>query len=111
MRAVNDDRADYVRRNRAAWDDKSPEYRGYGIRNWAKAAPTWGIWGIPERDLRAVPDVTGKDVIELGCGTAYWSAWLARLGGRMVGVDNSPKQLETARMLQQEHKLDFPLIH
>jgi SAM-dependent methyltransferase len=51
------------------------------------------------------------DVIELGCGTAYWSAWLARRGARPVGIDNSERQLETARTLQREHGLEFPLIH
>ena len=105
------DRDDYVRRNREAWDDKSAEYRATGIRAWAQAEPTWGVWRVRERDVRAVPDVAGKHVIELGCGTAYWSAWLARRGARMVALDNSPKQLETARMLQREHKLEFPLIH
>ena len=53
-------------------------------------------------------DVAGKDTIELGCGTAYVSAWLARRGARPVGIDNSAKQLETARRLQEEHGLDFP---
>jgi SAM-dependent methyltransferase len=54
--------------------------------------------------------VAGKDVIELGCGTAYVSAWLARRGARPVGIDNSPRQLATARTLQREHGLNFPLI-
>ncbi len=48
------------------------------------------------------PDVVGKDVVELGCGTAYFSAWLARRGARPVGVDLTPAQLETARRLQEE---------
>ena len=38
------------------------------------------------------------------------SAWLARRGARPVGIDNSPKQLETATRLQREHGLDFPLL-
>ena len=58
-----------------------------------------------------MPPVAGKDVVELGCGTAYWSAWLARRGGRVVALDNSPRQLATARALQQTHGLAFPLIH
>src|SRR6202011_855898 len=52
-----------------------------------------------------------KDVIELGCGTVYVSAWLARRGARVVGIDNSEAQLVTARRLQQDYGLDFPLIH
>jgi len=107
----NTELPDHVQRNRVVWDRLSSEYAGRGARNWASAEPTWGIWGLPERELRALPDVKGKDVIELGCGTAYWSAWLARRGARVVGIDNSVKQLETARSLQREHGLDFPLIH
>jgi SAM-dependent methyltransferase len=106
-----DDLPEHVRRNRAHWDRLSVEYAAYGRRAWARDEPTWGIWGVPERDLRVVPEVDGKDVIELGCGTAYWSAWLARQGARVVGIDNSTKQLETAAALQREHGLSFPLLH
>jgi SAM-dependent methyltransferase len=56
-------------------------------------------------------DLAGKDAIELGCGTAYVSAWLARRGARVVGIDNSEAQLATARRLQHEYGLDFPLLH
>jgi SAM-dependent methyltransferase len=55
-------------------------------------------------------DLAGLDAIELGCGTGYVSAWLARRGARPVGIDNSPRQLETAARLQREHGLDFPLL-
>jgi SAM-dependent methyltransferase len=37
------------------------------------------------------------------------SSWLARRGARPVGIDNSPAQLETARRLQQEFGVEFPL--
>ena len=56
-------------------------------------------------------DLAGLDAIELGCGTAYVSAWMARRGARPVGIDNSAKQLETAARLQREHGIEFPLIH
>jgi SAM-dependent methyltransferase len=82
-----------------------------GRHAWASDDPDWGIWSVPERDVRALPPVDGRDVVELGCGTAYWSAWLARRGARVVGLDNSSKQLATARTLQQEHTLVFPLVH
>ena len=47
----------------------------------------------------------------MGCGTAYISAWLSRRGARVVGIDNSEAQLGTARRLQRQYRLDFPLIH
>jgi SAM-dependent methyltransferase len=102
---------DYVLRNRAVWDEWAPNWVAAGERNWAAAEPSWGTWGIPESELGMIGDVEGLDTIELGCGTAYVSAWLARRGARPVGIDNSHRQLETARRLQAEHGLDFPLIH
>jgi SAM-dependent methyltransferase len=102
--------SEHAKRNREAWDEWAPDWAESGRRNWA-GEPTWGIWGIPDSELGLIPDVDGKDVLELGCGTAYWSAWLARRGARVVGLDNSKQQLETARQLQQEFALEFPLIH
>jgi len=102
---------EYVAKNREAWDKWAAEYVPGGERSWAAEEPTWGIWSIPEADLRLLPErLEGRDAIELGCGTAYVSAWLARRGARVVGIDNSPKQLETARRLQDEHDLHFPLL-
>ena len=92
--------------------DWASEYEDEGEAAWANQTPTWGIWGVPETDLRMLPDdLAGKDAIELGCGTAYVSAWLARRGARVVGIDNSEAQLATARRLQRQHGLDFPLLH
>src|SRR5213593_960465 len=106
------DLPDHVRRNRALWDDWARQYVASGEEGWAAAEPRWGIWGVPESQLSILPDsLAGKDAIELGCGTAYVSSWLARRGAKVVGVDNSEAQLETARRLQREHGLEFPLLH
>lgn len=103
---------EHALRNRAQWDAWADDYVANGRRNWASNEPTWGIWGIPEAQVGMLPDdVSGLDVVELGCGTAYVSAWLARRGARPVGIDNSERQLATARQLQAEYGLDFPLIH
>jgi SAM-dependent methyltransferase len=103
---------EHVRRNRESWDSWAHEYVEAAERNWAAEDPTWGIWGVPESDLPMLPeDADGLDVIEMGCGTAYVSAWLARRGARPVGIDNSEAQLETARRLQAKHGIEFPLHH
>jgi SAM-dependent methyltransferase len=107
-----DDRTlpEHVRANREAWDRYAADYVEPGHENWAQPEPTWGIWSIPESELLLLPeDLDGKAAVELGCGTAYVSAWLARRGARPVAIDNSPAQLETARRFQQEFALDFPL--
>ena len=104
---------DYVLRNRSYWDEvQAQRYAEPGRRNWASDEFTWGIFKVPEANLRALPDdLDGLDVIELGCGTAYISARLARRGARVTGIDNSAEQLKTARALQAEHHLNFPLLH
>ena len=108
---MSEELPDHVRRNRTGWDEYAAEYVANGEANWAADEPSWGIWSVPESELRLLPDdLAGKDVIELGCGTAYVSAWLARRGATVTGLDNSPKQLETARRLQREHGLTFPLV-
>ena len=106
------DLPEHVRRNRALWDDWAAKFVEPGERNWAATDPSWGIWDIPEAQVGALSiDLQGKDAIELGCGTAYVSCWLARRGARVVGIDNSAAQLATARRLQVEHGLEFPLLH
>jgi SAM-dependent methyltransferase len=100
---------DYLQHNEEAWDKKAVEYAEGGRCRWS-AEPCWGIWNIPETDLHLLPDVTGKDTLELGCGTGYVSAWLARRGARPVGLDPSANQLATARRLQREFGLDYPLL-
>ena len=103
--------SDYVDRNRELWTGSNAEYTGpAAARAWASDELTWGIFGVPEGELGVLGDVAGLDVVELGCGTAYFSAWLAKRGARPVGVDVTPAQLETARTLQQETGIEFPLV-
>jgi SAM-dependent methyltransferase len=105
MTSEHDELPEYVLRNRAVWDRWAPDWVAAGERSWARPEPSWGVWGVPESKLEMLSDVAGLDAIELGCGTGYVSAWLARRGARPVAIDNSPKQLETARRLQVEHGL------
>jgi SAM-dependent methyltransferase len=100
----------YVEQNRAAWTRFAADYVANAERNWATDEVSWGIFDIPEADVGMLPpDLAGKDAIELGCGTAYVSAWLARRGARAIGIDITPAQLETARRMQEKHDLYFPL--
>jgi len=102
--------SEHAARNREVWSGWATDFVASAERNWAQEEFDWGVWRALESDLRALPDVSGKDVIELGCGTAYVSAWLARMGARPVGIDITPAQLETARAMQAKHGLEFPLI-
>jgi SAM-dependent methyltransferase len=106
------DLPDYAVVNRGIWTKSNAAYTdGSAPGAWAKEEVEWGVWGIPESEVRALPDVRGRDAIELGCGTAYFGAWLKRAGARrVVGIDITPAQLETARRLDSELGLGLELI-
>ncbi|MGH2580153.1 MAG: class I SAM-dependent methyltransferase [Actinomycetota bacterium] len=98
-------------RNREAWDRFATDYVGPGREAWASPEPLWGIWRVPESQVGVLPEsLDGSDALELGCGTAYLSAWLARRGARPVGLDLSPNQLASAAQFQEEFGLRFPLL-
>jgi len=107
------DLSEHARLNQVAWTEYAPDYVAAGERGWAADEASWGIWGVPERELGALTgiELDEADVVELGCGTAYWSAWFARRGAKPVGVDVTDAQLQTARRLQAEHALPFRLVH
>lgn len=101
----------YVRQNVAHWTEANASYTdAQAERAWAQEEIKWGVWQTPEPQLNVLGEVNGLDIVELGCGTAYFSAWLARRGARVVGVDPTPAQLETARRMQRETGLEFPLV-
>ena len=103
--------ADDAAKNAALWTQTNAEYTNDAARdNWALDEISWGIWSIDESDLNVLPDVNGLDVVELGCGTAYFSAWLAKRGARPIGVDITTAQLDTARRMMAETGIEFPLV-
>src|ERR1700761_169692 len=106
------DLPEHVTTNRAFWDGLAESYVESGRLNWESEEPVWGIFRVPESEVGLLPrEIEGRDSIELGCGTGYVSSWLARRGARPVGIDNSAAQLATARALQQEFGVEFPLVH
>jgi SAM-dependent methyltransferase len=98
--------------NQAMWDAYSDEYQAkHGAQLAASGGLAWGTSQIAESELKVLGDVTGKDILELGCGAAQWSIALSQAGAHPVGLDLSERQLEHARRLMAEAGVDFPLIH
>ena len=106
------DLPDYVKANRAHWTKNNAAYTdGRAEHAWNEQEISWGLWNTPESEVKILPDFRGRDVVELGCGTAYLSAWLKRAGARrVVGVDITPAQLDTARRMDAKYKLGLELV-
>src|SRR4051812_39413346 len=106
------DRTAAVALNRDLWTTVNATFTDADARRaWASADITWGLFQVPDRELGVLGDpaqLEGRDVVELGCGSAYLSGWLARRGARPVAVDLTPAQLATARRCQEEFGLSFP---
>lgn len=104
-------RTEDVAHHRALWTLLNEEFTANDAdRVWRGDEVVWGLFGIPDRDLGVLGAVSGLDVVELACGTAYLSAWLARQGARVVALDLTAAQLDTARRCQQSYGPTFPLI-
>lgn len=101
----------HERKNHALWEHVATGYERRNERTLARgSAMGWGMWHRPERELRVLGDVEGKDILELGCGAARWSVELAQHGARMVGLDFSAARLEQARTQMARAGVDFPLL-
>ena len=98
-------------RNRELWDQRSDEYQAkHGPQLAASGGLAWGVWQLPESELRILGEVCGRAVLELGCGAAQWSIALDALGADVTGLDISERQLEHARALMAAAGVEFPLV-
>ncbi|HEY7692168.1 MAG TPA: methyltransferase domain-containing protein [Gaiellaceae bacterium] len=70
--------------NRAAWEDR-----------FGREPPAGR--GLPEAVRARLPDVDGKHVLHLGCGTGEATAELRALGALVSGIDPSAEALAVAR--------------
>lgn len=98
--------------NVAAWSAMNAKYTdAQAERAWGPQDLTWGVFSVREDAIgEPLGNVDGMDVVELGCGTAYFSAQLARRGARPVGVDPTLAQLATARRMMERTGITFPLV-
>jgi len=103
---------DSIAANIAEWSETNAQWTdAQAERAWETKALTWGVFNVREDAIGSpLGDVDRKDVVELGCGTAYFSAQLARRGARPVGVDPTPAQLDTARRMMERTGIRFPLV-
>jgi ubiquinone/menaquinone biosynthesis C-methylase UbiE len=97
-------------KNRKFWDAVSDAYQAAHGATLGQKALAWGVWRIPESQLRILGNVEAQDVLELGCGAAQWTLALLAQRARAVGVDLSGQQLRHARTLAGSKGINVPLV-
>lgn len=91
---------DYLRLNRANWDDRAPAHAAspdYRVERYV-ADPTF-IGDVVGFDRPRLGDLTGVRGVHLQCHIGTDTVSLSRLGARMTGLDFSPASLAEARRL------------
>ncbi|MBV2356763.1 methyltransferase domain-containing protein [Streptomyces sp. J2-1] len=87
---------DSISANRRFWNRISGAYQDEHDARIGATPRLWGMYSIPDAHLNALGDVTGRRVLELGCGAGQWSRALAAEGADVVGFDLSEAQLAAA---------------
>ena len=103
-----------VRANRAWWDAEAADYYAEHGEFLGDAELTWGPEGLRESDAHLLGDLAGMRVLEIGCGGAQGSRWVARQGvAAVVGSDVSAGMLDRARRIDAavaDPALRLPLV-
>ncbi|PZS30738.1 MAG: SAM-dependent methyltransferase [Pseudonocardiales bacterium] len=104
------DAASTVRANRDWWDGDADSYHDAHGEFLGVADFVWSPERLREADAHLLGEVAGKSVLEIGCGAAMCSRWLARAGGRPVAFDVSAGMLRHARDGAAATGIDVPLV-
>ena len=104
------DQPESSRASRAWWDAAAGDYLEEHGAFLGPARFVWGPEGLDEAAAGLLGDVAGRDVLEVGCGAAQCSRWLAGRGARPVGVDLSVEMLRHARRLDASSGAAVPVV-
>ena len=102
--------AETRRANRREWDAYADEYQATHGEFLRDVGFVWCPEGVDEADAHVLGDVTGRDVLEVGCGAAQCARWLATHGARAVGLDLSERQLQHSRRIDDATGVPVPVV-
>lgn len=102
--------ASSVRANRGWWDRDADAYHAEHGEFLGVADFVWCPEALREQDARLLGPVTGRRILELGCGAAMCSRWLLAQGARPVAFDLSAGMLRHALLGNAQTGLDVPLV-
>jgi len=90
------------------WNSKAQELDGDAISMW----PNNNLnrhYHAEQLELlnRELPDVRGKEILDVGCGTGRISRYLASRGARVTGIDFSECVIELARLASSDSSASY----
>jgi SAM-dependent methyltransferase len=95
---------------RAWWDWHAADYQRAHAEELPAVSFVWCPEGLVEDEAGLLGDVTGRDVLEVGCGAAQCARWLVSRGARAVAFDLSAGQLAQAVELGAKTEVPVPLV-
>ena len=102
--------AETQRANRRDWDAYADEYQATHGAFLRDVGFVWCPEGVDEAEARALGEVAGRTVLEIGCGAAQCARWLRDQGARSVGLDLSERQLQHSRRIDEESGHRVPVV-
>jgi 2-polyprenyl-3-methyl-5-hydroxy-6-metoxy-1,4-benzoquinol methylase len=93
------------------WDRRAKEFEGSAVSMWRNRA----LNEFYEREQFAfidayLPDVRGKPVLDIGCGTGRLSRHLARGGAKVTAFDFASETIRVARATEPSLAIDYHVM-
>lgn len=102
--------AESTEASRAWWDADADDYQAEHGDFLGTTDFVWCPEGVREEDAGLLGPVAGRDILEVGCGSAACGRWLAGQGARAVGLDLSAGMLAHATAGNAASGVALPLV-
>jgi ubiquinone/menaquinone biosynthesis C-methylase UbiE len=104
------DDGESVRASRSWWDEQAADYYDEHGAFLGDRDFLWGPEGLRESAVGLLGAVRGRRVLEIGCGGAQCSRWLAGQEATPIATDLSMGQLTQAARLNEQTGVAVPLV-
>lgn len=99
-----------LRASRGWWDRDADNYQGEHGDFLGETDFVWCPEGLRETDARLLGEVSGRRILELGCGAAAAGRWLKKQGADVIALDVSAGMLRHAKDQNQSSGVPVPLV-